>query len=187
MAAATVTVAATAGIPVHRLTAADPFSTARAELDGQLVSAAYDYASAAVLRPGPGRRPGRPEPWVPWAPPPRRCPRDEITRLAASMNTTADALGARPEDERRVSADIAHELRTPSAGLGKTEVRIVRDTVVTTDRRSATVRPPRVPEPAWARPSWWARPRLPGAESVFRNRPQGGAEAVLSLPASVAG
>ncbi len=29
--------------------------------------------------------------------------------------------------------------------------------------------------------------RLPGAESLFRNRPRGGAEAVLSLPASVAG
>ncbi|WP_055719040.1 sensor histidine kinase, partial [Streptomyces niveiscabiei] len=39
--------------------------------------------------------------------------RDEITRLAESMNAMADALGARLEAERRVTADIAHELRTP--------------------------------------------------------------------------
>ncbi|MFC8512680.1 ATP-binding protein [Streptomyces sp. NPDC057257] len=43
--------------------------------------------------------------------------RDEIARLAASMNTMADALGARLEAERRVTADIAHELRTPVAGM----------------------------------------------------------------------
>ncbi|MEV0227483.1 HAMP domain-containing sensor histidine kinase [Streptomyces sp. NPDC050704] len=43
--------------------------------------------------------------------------RDEIARLAASVNTMADALGARLEAERRVTADIAHELRTPVAGL----------------------------------------------------------------------
>ncbi|WP_241827024.1 sensor histidine kinase [Streptomyces graminilatus] len=43
--------------------------------------------------------------------------RDEIARLAASVNTMADALGARLEAERRVTADIAHELRTPVAGM----------------------------------------------------------------------
>ncbi|MCD9879746.1 sensor histidine kinase [Streptomyces guryensis] len=42
---------------------------------------------------------------------------DEIARLAASVNAMADALGARLEAERRVTADIAHELRTPVAGL----------------------------------------------------------------------
>jgi signal transduction histidine kinase len=39
--------------------------------------------------------------------------RDEIARLAVSVNTMADALSARLEAERRVTADIAHELRTP--------------------------------------------------------------------------
>jgi signal transduction histidine kinase len=43
--------------------------------------------------------------------------RDEIARLAASVNIMADALGARLEAERRVTADIAHELRTPVAGM----------------------------------------------------------------------
>ncbi|MPY40540.1 HAMP domain-containing histidine kinase [Streptomyces phyllanthi] len=43
--------------------------------------------------------------------------RDEIARLAASVNAMADALGARLEAERRVTADIAHELRTPVAGM----------------------------------------------------------------------
>ncbi|MET7899345.1 HAMP domain-containing sensor histidine kinase [Streptomyces mirabilis] len=42
---------------------------------------------------------------------------DKIARLAASVNAMADALGARLEAERRVSADIAHELRTPVAGM----------------------------------------------------------------------
>ncbi|MFF3763070.1 ATP-binding protein [Streptomyces sp. NPDC001922] len=43
--------------------------------------------------------------------------RDEIARLGAAVNTMADALAARLEAERRVTADIAHELRTPVAGL----------------------------------------------------------------------
>ncbi|WP_416970929.1 ATP-binding protein [Streptomyces sp. 4F14] len=42
---------------------------------------------------------------------------DEIARLAASVDTMAEALGARLEAERRVTADIAHELRTPVAGM----------------------------------------------------------------------
>ena len=43
--------------------------------------------------------------------------RDEIARLSAAVDTMADALGARLEAERRVTADIAHELRTPVAGM----------------------------------------------------------------------
>jgi signal transduction histidine kinase len=43
--------------------------------------------------------------------------RDEIARMGAAVNTMADALGARLEAERRITADIAHELRTPVAGL----------------------------------------------------------------------
>ncbi|MGX7759916.1 ATP-binding protein [Streptomyces angustmyceticus] len=42
---------------------------------------------------------------------------DEIARLGAAVNTMADALSARLEAERQVTADIAHELRTPVAGL----------------------------------------------------------------------
>ncbi|MEU0204490.1 MULTISPECIES: HAMP domain-containing sensor histidine kinase [unclassified Streptomyces] len=43
--------------------------------------------------------------------------RDEIARLSAAVDAMADALGARLEAERRVTADIAHELRTPVAGM----------------------------------------------------------------------
>lgn len=43
--------------------------------------------------------------------------RDEIARLAASVDAMAGALGARLEAERRVTADIAHDLRTPVAGM----------------------------------------------------------------------
>ncbi|WP_405846587.1 ATP-binding protein [Streptomyces sp. NBC_01518] len=43
--------------------------------------------------------------------------RDEIARLAVSVNTMADALSARLEAERRVTADIAHELRTPVTAM----------------------------------------------------------------------
>lgn len=43
--------------------------------------------------------------------------RDEIARMAAAVNTMAEALGQRLEAERRITADIAHELRTPVAGL----------------------------------------------------------------------
>ncbi|QGV77001.1 sensor histidine kinase [Streptomyces ficellus] len=42
---------------------------------------------------------------------------DEIARLSRAVNTMADALAERLESERRVTADIAHELRTPVAGL----------------------------------------------------------------------
>ncbi|QCX77156.1 Sensor protein CseC [Streptomyces sp. YIM 121038] len=43
--------------------------------------------------------------------------KDEITRLAAAVNTMADALAARLRAEREVTANIAHELRTPVAGM----------------------------------------------------------------------
>lgn len=44
-------------------------------------------------------------------------PRDEIAELARAVDEMADALQARLEAERRVTADIAHELRTPVTGL----------------------------------------------------------------------
>ncbi|MFF4408065.1 ATP-binding protein [Streptomyces sp. NPDC001262] len=43
--------------------------------------------------------------------------KDEIARLIHSVNTMADALAARLQAEREVTANIAHELRTPVAGL----------------------------------------------------------------------
>ncbi|GAA2715254.1 MULTISPECIES: HAMP domain-containing sensor histidine kinase [Streptomyces] len=43
--------------------------------------------------------------------------KDEIARLIHAVNTMADALAARLQDEREVTANIAHELRTPVAGL----------------------------------------------------------------------
>ncbi|MEV0265021.1 HAMP domain-containing sensor histidine kinase [Streptomyces sp. NPDC050617] len=42
---------------------------------------------------------------------------DEIARLTTALNTMADALAARLQAERDVTSDIAHELRTPVAGL----------------------------------------------------------------------
>ncbi|MGW1379746.1 ATP-binding protein [Streptomyces sp. NPDC002446] len=43
--------------------------------------------------------------------------RDEIAQLSAAVNAMAQALTARIESERVVTANIAHELRTPVAGL----------------------------------------------------------------------
>lgn len=43
--------------------------------------------------------------------------RDETDALARSVDAMADALKQRLEAERRVTADIAHELRTPVTGL----------------------------------------------------------------------
>ncbi|MEU6348103.1 HAMP domain-containing sensor histidine kinase [Streptomyces sp. NPDC047072] len=204
VAAAAVTVAATSGVLVHRVTAADQLSTARSELDGRLMSDAYDYYAA---RKSPARLNPRDLPgpvkhavdkgvrvtyldhgtlWAAtrvadgevltlsrsYAPEERSLAaldrtllgvgaaatvlvslaglllglrmgrrataaartaesiadgdldarvrpggRDEIARLSASVDTMADALGARLEAERRVTADIAHELRTPVAGM----------------------------------------------------------------------
>lgn len=43
--------------------------------------------------------------------------RDETHELARAVDAMADALAGRLEAERRVTADIAHELRTPVTGL----------------------------------------------------------------------
>ncbi|POX38486.1 two-component sensor histidine kinase [Streptomyces sp. Ru73] len=43
--------------------------------------------------------------------------RDETDELAHAMDAMSDALQTRIEAERRVTADIAHELRTPVTGL----------------------------------------------------------------------
>ncbi|MER7109958.1 sensor histidine kinase [Streptomyces sp. NPDC000229] len=43
--------------------------------------------------------------------------RDEIATLTRAVNTMADALAERLRAEREVTANIAHELRTPVAGL----------------------------------------------------------------------
>ncbi|QNP74350.1 HAMP domain-containing histidine kinase [Streptomyces roseirectus] len=204
VAVAAACVAGAVGVLVHRLTAADQLATARAAIDREMVTAAYDHAAgrrndARVNRPdlpAPVARAVRGKVRVTylhdgvlWAATPiaggkvlalkrsyspqeqalstldrtllatgaaatlvvslaglllgmrmgRRAtaaartaeriaegdldarvhPRghDEIARLAASVNTMADALGARLEAERRVTADIAHELRTPVAGM----------------------------------------------------------------------
>lgn len=42
---------------------------------------------------------------------------DEVARLARAVDQMADALGARIARERRFSADVAHELRTPVTAL----------------------------------------------------------------------
>ncbi len=43
--------------------------------------------------------------------------KDEVAKLATSVNTMADALSRRIQAEREVTANIAHELRTPVAGM----------------------------------------------------------------------
>ncbi|GGO55752.1 sensor histidine kinase [Streptomyces lasiicapitis] len=43
--------------------------------------------------------------------------KDEITKLTSAVNTMADALAGRLQAEREVTANIAHELRTPVAGM----------------------------------------------------------------------
>lgn len=207
VAVAALTVASVIGVLVHHITATDQLDSARADLDEQLMNAAYDYAAArrspARINPSNLPRPvaravrkgvrvtylrsGRhPALWAAtrvsdrdvltlsrsYAPEARALARldrtlvlvggaatvvvslagsllgvrmgrralcaartaesiaggdldarghpdgrDEIARLASSVNTMADALGARLEAERRVTADIAHELRTPVAGM----------------------------------------------------------------------
>jgi len=43
--------------------------------------------------------------------------RDELTELARSFNQMADSVRAAEENQRRLIADVAHELRTPLANL----------------------------------------------------------------------
>ncbi|NEB37929.1 HAMP domain-containing sensor histidine kinase [Streptomyces sp. SID14515] len=43
--------------------------------------------------------------------------RDEITEMSAAVDDMADALQRKLENERRFTADVAHELRTPLMGL----------------------------------------------------------------------
>lgn len=43
--------------------------------------------------------------------------RDEVDEIAATVDLMADTLGRRLRDERRFTADVAHELRTPVGGL----------------------------------------------------------------------
>ncbi|MEE1813770.1 HAMP domain-containing sensor histidine kinase [Streptomyces sp. SP18ES09] len=43
--------------------------------------------------------------------------RDEITEMSAAMDMMAEALQRKLENERRFTADVAHELRTPLMGL----------------------------------------------------------------------
>lgn len=204
VAATALCVAGAIGVLVHRIAAADQLATARADLDRQLMSAAYDYAAArkSPARVDPPDLPdevaravrhgvrvtylqsgdAHPVLWAAtrvsdrnvlalsrsYAPEARSLAeldralvgtgtaatvvvslaglvlgmrmgrrataaartaeriahgeldarvrpdgRDEIARLAVSVNTMADALSARLAAERRVTADIAHELRTP--------------------------------------------------------------------------
>lgn len=55
-----VCVAATIGVLVHRITAGNQLATARAELDRQLMSAAYDFTAArkSAARVDPSNLPG---------------------------------------------------------------------------------------------------------------------------------
>ncbi|MEV4441456.1 HAMP domain-containing sensor histidine kinase [Streptomyces sp. NPDC049577] len=43
--------------------------------------------------------------------------RDEVADIAATVDLMADSLGRRLRSERRFTADVAHELRTPVGGL----------------------------------------------------------------------
>ncbi len=76
-------------------------------------------AAVAPAAQGGGRRPPgrRGRTGRPGAGRDRRRVRDETDELARAVDAMTDALQDRLEAERRVTADIAHELRTPVTGL----------------------------------------------------------------------
>ncbi|MFC5721051.1 ATP-binding protein [Streptomyces gamaensis] len=49
--------------------------------------------------------------------PPPRTPGNEVADISASVDQMANQLQGRLQDEQRFTADVAHELRTPLAGL----------------------------------------------------------------------
>ena len=51
---------------------------------------------------------------------------DELGRLAASFNTTLDALERSVEAQRQLVADASHELRTPIASL-RANIQVLQD------------------------------------------------------------
>ncbi|MDX2565115.1 HAMP domain-containing sensor histidine kinase [Streptomyces sp. TX20-6-3] len=53
--------------------------------------------------------------------------RDEITEMAAAMDVMAETLQSKLENERRFTADVAHELRTPLMGLSTAAELLPRD------------------------------------------------------------
>ncbi|WMX43938.1 HAMP domain-containing sensor histidine kinase [Streptomyces roseicoloratus] len=53
--------------------------------------------------------------------------RDEITELSAAVDVMAEALQRKLENERRFTADVAHELRTPLMGLSTAAGLLPRD------------------------------------------------------------
>ncbi|MCX5232807.1 HAMP domain-containing sensor histidine kinase [Streptomyces sp. NPDC006553] len=53
--------------------------------------------------------------------------RDEITEMSAAMDLMAETLQRKLENERRFTADVAHELRTPLMGLSTAAELLPRD------------------------------------------------------------
>lgn len=53
--------------------------------------------------------------------------RDEITEMSAAMDVMAETLQRKLENERRFTADVAHELRTPLMGLSTAAELLPRD------------------------------------------------------------
>ncbi|MFI6930625.1 ATP-binding protein [Streptomyces sp. NPDC050287] len=68
-------------------------------------------------------------------------PQDEVAAVAAALDSMAASLQGKLLSEQRFTADVAHELRTPLTGRvvrasgTDTEVVVVRDAAVETDRR----------------------------------------------------
>ncbi|WP_308405615.1 sensor histidine kinase [Streptomyces tardus] len=86
-------------------------STALGVLIGSRLSRRLRRAATAAVRVAEGDSDARVREYI------GERPRDEIAELARAVDEMADALQARLEAERRVTADIAHELRTPVTGL----------------------------------------------------------------------